>query len=314
MEDYLRWRYHQRSCRVNRNLPDRTLGEPSCGLFPINTFISNSIAEVEVAANNIEVETPRVELFDDSLICEDRRIPNPPSVFISDSESKELTWEYKAKQESYMQFLGYSDILNMGDEVNVADYIERLREKQFNVSSLRMHKVLEFVNDNAISRHESNNLLSLINYCGGSVPKDMGSLTRKVDSCSYPKKEMPYPPEWGLRGRSGLRIRAFDGIEFMSYLLVDPVIAFGWGKEHVHLDACTLRDDDRLEDADGGCYVGSLMSSDWAKRTEEALRARTNDTSSKLLVFIPFHDGVAMGQRRNAKVVTAQATCGNFSL
>ena len=30
------------------------------------------------------------------------------------------------------------------------EYVERMREKQFNVSALRLHKVLEFVNDNAI--------------------------------------------------------------------------------------------------------------------------------------------------------------------
>ena len=321
-EDYAKRMYHQRVCRVNRNLPDRTLGEPSFVDLPFNSSFSNSNADNN--NNNIVVQThfvmPRVELFDDSLICEERRIPNPPSVFIRDSEAKELTWEYKYKQESYMRFLGYSEILNMGDGVDVENYVERMREKQFNVSALRMHKVLEFVNDNAISREETNNLLSLINYCGGSVPKDMGSLTRKVDSRSYPnilkyaEKEMPYRAEWGLRGRSGLVIRAFDCIEFMSYLFVDPVIAFGWGREHVHVNASRLRDEHSVEDADGGYFVGHLMSSDWANRTERGLRARTNDENSKLLVLIPFHDGVAMGQRRNAKVVTAQATCGNFSL
>ena len=96
-EDYVKRMYHQRSCRVNRNLPDCTLGEPSFADFPFNSSSSNSNAD----NNNIVVQTPfvmpRVELFDDYLICEERRIPNPPSVFIRDSELKELTWEYKYK-------------------------------------------------------------------------------------------------------------------------------------------------------------------------------------------------------------------------
>ena len=81
-----------------------------------------------------------------------------------------------------MRFLGHARICNLGDEVGMSTYVEKLREKQFDVSALRIHKVLEYVNDNAISRQETNNLLSLINDCGCSVPKDIGSLTRKVDS------------------------------------------------------------------------------------------------------------------------------------
>ena len=35
-----------------------------------------------------------VDYLDDYFICEERRIPKPPSVFIRDAEEKALTWEY----------------------------------------------------------------------------------------------------------------------------------------------------------------------------------------------------------------------------
>ena len=75
-----------------------------------------------------------------TLICEERRIPKPPSVFIRDAEEKALTWEYKLKQESFMRFLGHPGICNLGeDEVFMSTFVEKLGGKQFDVSALRIH-------------------------------------------------------------------------------------------------------------------------------------------------------------------------------
>ena len=61
-----------------------------------------------------------------------------------------------------MRFLGHPGICNLGeDEVFMSTFVEKLGGKQFDVSAFRIHKVLEYVNDNVISRQETNNLLSL---------------------------------------------------------------------------------------------------------------------------------------------------------
>ena len=85
-EDYMKMIFHQRSCRANLNLRSRIIGEPSLSNMSSASMFSS------LSVDLLERNEANVDYLDDSFICEERRIPKPPSVFIRDAEEKALTW------------------------------------------------------------------------------------------------------------------------------------------------------------------------------------------------------------------------------
>ena len=88
--------FHQRSCCANLNMRSRIIGEPSLSNMSSASMFSSS-SSVDLLERNEANDNEQISLvdyLDDSFICEERRIPKPPSVFIRDVEEKALTWEY----------------------------------------------------------------------------------------------------------------------------------------------------------------------------------------------------------------------------
>jgi hypothetical protein len=170
---------------------------------------------------------------------------------------------------------------------------------------------------NRITNRGGNDLLHLIkdfrpvhNICNDwkTIKRNIGKLTNKF---SYLKKNIPFPSEWRMDlwdqsiPPEELVIFVRDAVEIISYLLTDPILQFYYSNDILY-DFIELRNNnnDRI--------IRDIMSTDWARLTEQHIRAR--DKNKILVPIILYTDGVKLGHLQNRQSIPVIGALGNCSV
>jgi hypothetical protein len=175
---------------------------------------------------------------------------------------------------------------------------------QYNNEEILISALLDFKKKASLSRENGNELLNLIKLFQPAtrVPRDWRAVVRDVDRHVCPLKDttirrtVPWPESFQMDlfdepGHATLppvELIARDLLELIATKLVCPTTIY-INKTEVQFSY----DPQQLQD--GSPCVSSLMSSDYARYSEEAIKAI--DPNGILLPIITYADGVALGLR-----------------
>ena len=159
---------------------------------------------------------------------------------------------------------------------------------------------------------------------------DWQSVDRFTANCSnhleYDTEDtVPFPAEWHMdrwsfgKPPEPIKVRVRDPVELMAYKLIDPAIMFKWSN-HFHMRSF------RTYSNGGSRVVSDLMSTDWARETEDLAfghllppvgverRDMFNHSAHHIIMPISLYtDGVAVGFNNHKSCQPILANCGNFS-
>lgn len=121
------------------------------------------------------------------------------------------------------------------------------------------------------------------------------------------KIKVPWIDTWRmneLRGFSPITIYVRNIFQVISHMLIDPELMFIWRK-HIHLNYF------RAKDRNNNHVYSDLMTSKWANKTENMVKAK--DPQGHLMPLIIYTDGVQVGSSVHNKITPVIITLGNFS-
>ena len=128
---------------------------------------------------------------------------------------------------------------------------------------------------------------------------------QRFQDCS--KFTIPWTKKWKmneLKGFHSVKIYIRNVFEVLSHMLIDPEIMFVW-KEHFHLSY------HQSKDRDNNQVYSDVMTSNWAKESEDLVRIKDNEGYLMPLMF--YTDGVQVSANVHNKITPVVITLGNFS-
>jgi hypothetical protein len=199
---------------------------------------------------------------------------------------------------------------------NPKSFVKQCQNKIVSMKSTNDMILSNWIKDNGISDSAAQELLNIIADLEPKhpFPTQIRSLKRRMNKLSKPEmdniEEILWPQHWNMHllnnAPETITVRAIDPLEYIAYMLVDPILMFSW-KNHIHLKPFTT-------EYEGSRYYNDFMSAGWAHETYKDLVIRTGNKDAILIPFIPYWDGVSVGHfTSQSHVKAALGTLGIFS-
>ena len=170
---------------------------------------------------------------------------------------------------------------------------------------------------NRISTRGGNDLLFLVKEFQPfhKICRDWKTIKRKMNNLTsnfhYLKKIIPFPVEWKMdqwdqsARPEELVIYVRDPVEVISYYLTDPILQFYYSNEIFY-------DYVELHNSTNERVIRDIMSSDWARLTQEYIRSK--DINNILIPIILYTDGVTLGHLQNRQSIPVIGAFRNCSV
>lgn len=175
-----------------------------------------------------------------------------------------------------------------------------------------MCKLVSFRNKVSLTREAGNELLTMMGDMQPDIelPRDWRSVLRHVAlkskhlGATTLRRVVPWPQSWnmgafnegGCKPPAEIEIIARDPLELVAQALVDPTI------QYIHCDDCVYEYTPQTLEDGTPCW-SSIMSSEFAKHTQAAIRAR--HTEGILIPVVTYADGVSLGLRNKVSDLLA---------
>lgn len=184
--------------------------------------------------------------------------------------------------------------------------MEMVTEANFPLSQvLKFYSFVTSLNCNSVKDEKR-----ILKYINKNNPGHNGGYSwnrtkRLISEHSTPlilRKEFPYPSDWNVQ-EEPIKLEVLDLLEWISLILIDPIIQCQGGKFHT-----------RSYDSDSN-GMDHLFCSEWAKQTQLEIDKSFIESPEEniFIAMIFYEDGVSVSKNGDRSIDTLIGTLGNFS-